>query len=277
MVSVVRHIAKRVRHLPGIENWDGLWDTVRAPYKRFLDACGGPEITVSNCVTIRIPAEYSGGDWDNYEPETIRPAVDWARKSNRGLFLDIGSAMGIFSAAILFANPETEVIAFDSDLASLAATHRFCKYAKGNLRTIFGFVTDAGSGKTLSEAVAQSDLVLLRDNPSGDVGTTKFVCLDGSPDNGIPRNALDDLLRDAKLEARPILIKCDVEGAEQLVLQGARKLLERYHPTLLLSVHPPALPQYGHTKESVFAFLGELGYKITVLAIDHEEHWWCSH
>jgi len=234
----------------------------------------------NHCLELRYYTDTGGvfwGDWDNYEPETIQPAVDWARKSHHGLFLDIGSAMGIFSAVILFANPDTEVIAFDSDLASLVATRRFCKYGKGSLRTIFGFVSDAGSGKTLSEAQAQSDLVLLRDNPSGDAGTTKFVCLNDSADRDIPRNTLDDLLRDEKLASRPILIKCDVEGAEQLVLQGAQKLLAQYHPTLLLSVHPPALPQYGHTRESVFAFLQELGYGITVLAIDHEEHWWCSH
>jgi FkbM family methyltransferase len=277
MVSVVRQIARRVRHLPGIENWNGLWDIVRGPYKHFLDAGGGVEITVSNCVKIRIPAEYSGGDWDNYEPETIRLAADWARKSHRGLFLDVGSAIGIFSAAILFANSETEVIAFDSDLASLVATRRFCKHAKGNLRAIYGFVTDAGSGKTLSEAIAQSELALLRDNPSGDTGTTKYVCLNDGANNGIPRNALDDLLRNEELEAKPILIKCDVEGAELKVLQGARNILARHHPALLLSVHPTELPQYGHTIESIFGFIQDLGYKIIVVATDHEEHWWCSY
>jgi FkbM family methyltransferase len=276
MGSVVRQIARRVRHLPGIENWNGLWDVVRAPYTRFLDARGGAEITVSNAVKLRIPAEYSGGDWDNYEPEAIRLAVDWARKSQNGLFLDIGSAIGVFSAAVLFTNSDTEVIAFDSDLASVVATRRFCKHAKGSLRTIYGFVADAGSGKTLSEAIAQSELALLRDNPSGDTGTTKYVCLNNSADKDIPRNTLDDLLGNEGLETRPILIKCDVEGAELIVLQGARKSLARYRPTLLLSVHPPALPQYGHSKEGVSAFIQELGYKITVVAIDHEEHWWCE-
>lgn len=276
MVLVVRQVAKRVRHLPIIKNWNGFWDVVRAPYKRFLDACGGAEIIVSNCVKIRVPAEYSGGDWDHYEPETIRSAVNWARNNDHGLFLDIGSATGIFSAAILFTNSDTEVIAFDSDLASLGATRRFCKYANGTLRTVFGFVADTGSGNTISEAIAQSNLVLLKNKPSGDIGTTKYVCLDNSADRHIPRNALDDLFRFESLEARPILIKCDVEGAEQLVLEGARNMLARYHPTLLLSVHPQALPHYGHSKERIFEFVKGLAYKITVVAIDYEEHWWCS-
>jgi FkbM family methyltransferase len=276
MSSVVRQISRYIRHLPGIESWNGLWDVVRVPYQRFLDARGGVEIVASDCVKIRIPAEYSGGDWEKYEVETIRLAVDWARESCQGLFLDVGSGLGIFSAVVLFANPETEVIAFDSDLASLVATRRFCTHTQGDLSTVYGFVTDAGSGKTISEAIAQTELALLKDNPSGDVGTTKYVCLNGNSEKDIPKNSLDDLFGREKLEARPILIKCDVEGAELIVLQGAHKILTRYHPTILLSVHPPALPQHGHTKEGVFAFIKKLGYKVSVVAIDHEEHWWCS-
>src|SRR5262245_29385380 len=44
----------------------------------------------------------------------------------------------------------------------------------------------------------------------------------------------------------------------------------------LLSVHPPALPGYGHSKAAVEAFLRRLGYDIRCLAVDHEEHWWCK-
>jgi hypothetical protein len=36
MVLVVRQVAKRVRHLPVIKNWNGFWDVVRAPYKRVV-------------------------------------------------------------------------------------------------------------------------------------------------------------------------------------------------------------------------------------------------
>jgi FkbM family methyltransferase len=276
MGSLVRQISRHIRHLRAIENWDGLWDALRGPYQSFLNVRGGVKITVANCVTIQIPAEYSGHNWENYETETIRLAVDWARNSHGGLFLDIGSAVGIFSAVVLFANSATTVVAFDSDLGSLVATRRFCKRAKGNLFTVYGFVTDAGSRKTLSEAITQCELTLQRENPSGDVGTTRYVCLNGGQHKEIPRHSLDDLLRNENLEARSILIKCDVEGAELMVLRGAREILAEYRPTLLLSVHPEALTQHGHTKESVLRFIQEFGYKVTTVSIDHEEHWWCS-
>jgi FkbM family methyltransferase len=273
MISGVRRVARHIRHLPGLKNWDGLWDTVRGPYQRFLNAGGGVDIVVSNTVTIRIPAEFAGGEWDAYEPASIRLAADWAREHRNGLFLDIGSAAGIFSTVVLFANPDTEVIAFDSDLASLAQTRRFCRHASGTLRLVYGFVADAGSQATLVEAVASTELELIRANPSGDVGTTRYVCIEDAGFADIPRNTLDDLFDDATLDERPILIKCDVEGAELLVLRGADGLHHR--PDLLLSVHPPALPQHGHTPDDVRAFLERLQYRISVVAIDHEEHWWC--
>jgi len=276
MISGVRRVARHIRHLPGLRNWDGLWDAVRGPYQRFLNASGGVDILVSNSVKIRIPAEFAGGDWDDYEPAAIRLAADWAREHRSGLFLDIGSATGIFSAVVLFAGTDTEVIAFDSDLASLVQTRRFCRHARRKLRLVYGFVADAGSQATLAEAVANTELELIRGNRSGDVGTTRYVCIEDLGFADIPRNTLDDLFEVAPvLEPRPLLIKCDVEGAELLVLRGALGLLAHHRPDLLLSVHPPALPQHGHSPEDVRAFLERLHYRISVVAIDHEEHWWC--
>ena len=276
MGPLIRQIARRVRHLPVLENRHGLWDTVRGPYQRLLNAGGGASIAMPGGVTIRIPAEFARGDWETYEPEAMRLVTAWVRDHRRGLLLDIGSSTGIFSVLALFTNPELEVVAFDSDLPSLAATRRLCRYAQGSPRTIYGFVADVGMGEPLAVAEARTEEALRRERPSGALGTTRYVCLEEPDSAGIPRHALDDLFAGEAMAERPVLIKCDVEGAELLVLHGARKLLGLCRPTLLLSVHPPTLPHYGHSREQVHAFLDDLGYRITGAAIDHEEHWWCE-
>ncbi len=51
------------------------------------------------------------------------------------------------------------------------------------------------------------------------------------PDSNYPVTTLDQLLSDQKF-SRPIL-KIDVEGAEYLVMMGARNLIERYRPTIV--------------------------------------------
>jgi FkbM family methyltransferase len=192
--------------------------------------------------------------------------------------LDIGSSLGIFSAVALFADSQTEVVAFDSDLASLAAVRRLCQHAPGaRLRLVMGFVAEQPTAvRSLAEAVADTGTALAQSGVRGDVGTTRYVCLGDRSSDAIPSHRLDDLFADEDFEGRAVLIKCDVEGAELLVLRGAETFLRRVAPALSLSVHPPALPSHGHSRADVEAFLKRLGYVVRVLAVDHEEHWWCE-
>jgi len=275
-LSSIRHFAQRVRHLPILERCDWLWNTVRVPYQTLLDVGGSGVGVLMGGVRVQIPAEFAGGYWENYEPEVFRQAVNWIRANPEGLVLDLGCAVGVFSAAALFASGSSNVVAFDSDLASVVATRRFCRHAKGGrLQTVYGFVTDTSSveDQILAGAIRQTDRFLHEASLSGKPGTTQYVNIATTKDKNVPRNTLDALFSGSP--PRPILIKCDVEGAELLVLHGAQKLLTSHHPTLLLSVHPSILPDYGYVKEDVAKFLHEFGYTIDVISIDHEEHWWC--
>ena len=64
---------------------------------------------------------------------------------------------------------------------------------------------------------------------------------------------LDHLMESHQLPA-PDVIKVDIEGAEALMLQGARDTLNRYSPDLLVELHGAS------TACQVFQFLTELGY-----------------
>jgi FkbM family methyltransferase len=190
-------------------------------------------------VEVQIPTEFAAFNWETYEPETFLQATNWIRENPNGLVLDLGCATGAFSAAALFASETSTVVAFDSDLASLVATRRFCKNAKGNrLRTVYGFVTDMNSveNANLAEAARQTESLLRKTLLSGDPDTTRYVNIATTENKDIPCWALDALL--SGTQDRAILIKCDVEGAEMLVLRGAGKYIASHYPTLLLSVHP---------------------------------------
>jgi len=60
---------------------------------------------------------------------------------------------------------------------------------------------------------------------------------------------------------RPNLVKIDVEGAELLVLRGARRLLSEYYPTIILAVHPYWLPP-GQSPAQIIELLKTYGYTV---------------
>lgn len=68
-----------------------------------------------------------------------------------------------------------------------------------------------------------------------------------------------DGLRVAR-DLRPDVIKIDVEGAELMVLRGARRVLAECKPMILCEVHPPQMRNCGASIEEFNAFLTEVGY-----------------
>lgn len=71
---------------------------------------------------------------------------------------------------------------------------------------------------------------------------------------------LDDFVEERQVE-RIDWIKLDVQGAEPLVLEGARATLERFSPELLVEVDPVDLRSGGFTSRSLLRSLGDLGYR----------------
>jgi FkbM family methyltransferase len=65
----------------------------------------------------------------------------------------------------------------------------------------------------------------------------------------------------AEAGARPDVVKIDVEGAELMVLQGAKKLLSESHPTLIVAVHPYWLPK-GQSPAHILEFVTSHGYSV---------------
>lgn len=69
-------------------------------------------------------------------------------------------------------------------------------------------------------------------------------------------------------------ITIDVEGAELLVLQGAKRTLKEIKPLVWVSIHPDLIQRdYNSGRQEVFDFLQQFGYQATLLAVDHEEHY----
>jgi len=71
---------------------------------------------------------------------------------------------------------------------------------------------------------------------------------------------IDEYARENEL-GRLDLLKVDTEGAELLVLKGARTTIEKYSPILHIEVDPNWLADFDFTTKDLVLFLGELGYQ----------------
>ena len=69
---------------------------------------------------------------------------------------------------------------------------------------------------------------------------------------------LDDIMAGVRVD----FLKIDVEGAEGLVLRGARRILKESRPVVMIELLPARLPQIsGVPVETIFDLFRELGYR----------------
>jgi FkbM family methyltransferase len=66
---------------------------------------------------------------------------------------------------------------------------------------------------------------------------------------------------DDYLDCKVGLLKIDVEGAELMVLQGGRRILERDRPDILLEYWPENTAQLGYDVSQIDEFLRGVGYR----------------
>lgn len=79
---------------------------------------------------------------------------------------------------------------------------------------------------------------------------------------------LDDYLNDAGVEQVEFL-KCDVEGAEMLVLQGLSKFLTNGRVKLLmLELVERSLEKFGYSRKAVLELMQSSGYRAFILGVD---------
>ena len=112
---------------------------------------------------------------------------------------------------------------------------------------------------------------------TNDSGKIAFATVPGRPEyssiNKIVHNAVSGEsqviievdaapFREVVGNKRVSLIFMDVEGAEQIVLESAKDIVSKDHPTIFCECQPLLLKKFGHTSATLFDELTSHGYKI---------------
>jgi len=194
-------------------------------------------------VDWQIHRSFAYGSW---EPEVVGMIKQQVTAGMR--VLDLGAQSGFYS--LLFSKlvgPDGSVIAFEP----LPANYRVLE-ENLNLNRITNVtversaVTDRSGETSFDFPVDEPTLVAGPVRESDNQGT--FT---------VPSISIDDFIIQRRISVH--FIKIDVEGAEELVLRGAMRTLEEFHPILAIELHsagqePPSL--------SIPLRLRALGYQV---------------
>ncbi len=232
-------------------------------FKKVTFEAGEAWVTLPNGLEIRYITEIPGAGVEpciyrgEYEPEITQRLLK--KLNNNSTFIDIGANIGWFSLHAAHRYPDIRIHAFEPgafayrNLEKNIARNQFQSQVKLNRRVV--------SDRCGSEIFSTQQL----GHPLNHIIRSKR----GSSAKGTPVEATT---LDQYLERHAIvsidLIKCDVEGAEMLVLNGAHKLLKSQQPELLLEVNPLWTARFDYSPEQLWALLKDFGYHYQIIESD---------
>jgi FkbM family methyltransferase len=212
------------------------------------------ERVVSTHYKFRYKADL--GDWLGqyvyltgvYEPPTAHVISTLLNPGDT--FIDVGANSGFFTLlASRQVGPTGRVLSFEP-LPSMR------RRIMENL-SINGMENVTLYGVALSNSVGE---VTFYEGPQGHKGLSSIRPIgEASTILQVPTMQLDDL---ADKVQSVKLIKIDVEGAEQLVIQGMANLIAQHHPNLIIEITDQYLKPFGHSAQGLSDSLCSLGYRM---------------
>ncbi len=180
--------------------------------------------------------------------------------SNDWTIIDIGANCGWYSLALAKRFPGTTIHACEPIPATHAILERNIRHNGLNNITAhrLGFSDRDGTLEFLHTPHCSGATSLARaGQPGRQEDLEKVSCPGTTLDLFCARNSL-----------APQLIKCDVEGAELMVLQGGEATLATHKPAILIELLRKWSRQFGYHPNDVLALLGKHGYQAYTLGSD---------
>jgi FkbM family methyltransferase len=204
---------------------------------------------------------FNGGNF--YEPDISNVLLRVLKPGD--LFVDVGANIGIFSVlARLLVGDTGNAVAFEPAEKNLLQLRR-------NLE-LNGMTDVATVPKIVSNRPGTADLFLCSDNGGGHSiwppGNFPPNERSRQSSEAVPTDVttLDIALAELMPGRAPKLIKIDTEGAEQMVLEGAERLLSSGNtPFIIGELHEFGLSQLGHSQDSLRRHMQVRGYETFIL------------
>jgi FkbM family methyltransferase len=190
-------------------------------------------------------------EWGTSHNSGFKKCIALCREKNT--FFDIGAHIGLYSL------PMSRVLQRDGMIYAFEPSEKNCYFLKKHLE--YNSIHNIKLYSLLVGEEAKEDIPFYEDQ---DVDGMNSIVLPKNPELYTlilkKQTTLDDFCDQHKVI--PQVMKVDVEGAEISVLKGGRNVLKRFHPQIILSVHPRQLQQLGDSVDSLADLIKSLGYEI---------------
>ncbi|HWB19671.1 MAG TPA: FkbM family methyltransferase [Phycisphaerales bacterium] len=220
--------------------------------RRLPPALGGDKILVSPDASLR----HWRLNMSRIDPQLFELMPRIIRKGDR--VWDVGANVGIFTfAAAYLAGSEGEVTCFEPDAWLVILLRKSAQMMSPGRASVEVVPT------ALSEAIGLVKFnIARRGRAASHLAGVGRVQAGGERETvTVPAVTLDWVM---KQRAAPNVLKIDVEGAENMVLRGAKELLASARPTIVCEVGRELMSEVG-------GILKTNGYEITDLDAQHGE------
>ena len=199
--------------------------------------------------------------------------INWMadKLAGGGLFVDVGAATGAATIpiALRFGAGLVDIVAFEPAKNAMNLLQKTCQ--KNKISSV-QFIN-----KAVSDCSGQVKFVEFDHDPSGNCPflpevssiTHKTLSTDNSNQHIVDCTTLDSFFTEGDLVmlivGKTVVIKIDVEGFEEHVLNGGGKFIEMVRPALSIDIHNNINGMEGTTEEACRRILGGHGYNFVNL------------
>lgn len=226
----------------------------RGPYYRLMEACHphGRTMALAGGLAFKLHPRLAGWGLHAYEP-ALAAIID-AEARPGATVVDIGAHVGLHTLRMSRrVGASGRVLAVEPSPANAALLARHLAWNEcANTSVVAMAVADHAGQQTFSYRPDATDPAACANSLCYDIGGTAA---------DVETTTIDALCQGLA----PALVKIDVEGAELLSLRGARDLLARCAPTVIVAIHPEPMAAMGHAPSDVVRLASELGYGATRL------------
>ncbi|PYU78784.1 MAG: hypothetical protein DMG50_26200 [Acidobacteria bacterium] len=211
-------------------------------------------------LSMFLPARWKGIEKlifvfrENYESELSYLESALSRGKT---FVDVGANLGIYAlVASRIVGQSGRVIAFEPSVQSFPRL-------KQNI-ALNGITNVMALPAAVSDKTGRAWLYHGPDASQNSLGRNPFL---EQKAEEIVTESLDNALRQALVEHVDVM-KMDVEGAEELVLCGANRVVTSLRPTIIFEINPQASMRLGLSPRGAWDLLDSLGYDFFVSGPD---------